>query len=103
MYYNLTLQPDGVIYMLEAEEFDEDIVNLFFKLTGYSREKEFAFNGILADSPTYLNDISIISLRDVPQVFEFLENDFLKSDVYEELKNRIEKMGRSRVYYDEKV
>lgn len=103
MYYSLTLQPDGLICMLEAERFDEDIVNLFFKLTEYSREKEFVFNGDLVNLPIYLNDISLISLEDVPEIFKFMEEDFLKADIYEELTNRIEKMKGSKICNEEKA
>lgn len=92
MYYNLTLQPDGLICVLEAEKLHEELINLFFRLTGYSRDKEFVFNGILTDSPFDKNDIVIIPLNDVTEIFSFLEDDFLKGDLYQEFKNKIEEV-----------
>ncbi|MGH4140487.1 hypothetical protein [Clostridium sp.] len=92
MYYNLTLQPDGLICVLEAEKLHEGLINLFFKLTGYNRDKEFVFNGMLTDSPFQMNDIMIIPLKEVTDIFSFLEDDFLKGDLYQEFKNKIEEM-----------
>lgn len=103
MYYNLTMQPDGLICVLEAEELHEELINLFFNLTGYSRDKEFVFNGILTDSPVQMNDIMIIPLNEVAENFSFLEDDFLKGDLYQEFKNKVKEMQRSGIKSEKKI
>ena len=88
-YYHVAIEKDNYVDVLESPTKDEKIIELYYNLIGIERYKYFVVKGSMVRTPEFFNDLTVIELKNVPEMYDFLEHDEEKGDIYKELKVRI--------------